>query len=97
MKELLSIINKSRMGKMIFLITLGASLFWIAARLLPVYENKIIGAVFEMLWLPAVLILFVLPIFSFLLWAGEKFRVQSAHLFSIILAALAILSGYLIG
>jgi hypothetical protein len=84
------------MGKTILLIILGASIFWIVSRLVPVYENKIIGAVFEMLWMPAVLILFVLPIFSFLLWAGEKFRIKSAHLLSIILAALAILSGYFI-
>jgi hypothetical protein len=96
MKEILSEINKSSLGKGIFLVTLGASIFWIITKLVPIYENKIAGAVYEMLWLPVVVILFILPLFSFLLWAGEKFRVQSAHLFSIILAALAILVGYLL-
>lgn len=94
MKEIISVINNSRLGKGIFLITLGASIFWIITKLVPIYENKIVGAVYEMLWLPVVIILFILPLFSFLLWAGEKFRVQSVHLFSIILAALAILVGY---
>jgi hypothetical protein len=97
MKGILSVINKSGLGKGIFLLTLGASIFWIFTKFVPIYENKIIGAVFEMLWLPVVIILFILPILSFLLWAGEKFRVKSVHLFSIILAALAILSGYLLG
>jgi len=96
MKEILSEINKSSLGKGIFLVTLGASLFWIITKLIPVYENKIIGAVYEMLWLPVVIILFILPLLSFLLWAGEKFRAKSVHLFSIILAALAILGGYLL-
>jgi len=96
MKEILSEINKSSLGKGIFLVTLGASIFWIITKLVPIYENKIVGAVYEMLWLPVVIILFILPLFSFLLWAGEKFQVKSAHLFSIILAAIAILSGYLL-
>lgn len=97
MKEIISVINDSRLGKGIFLLTLLASVFWIVTKLVPVYESKITGAVYEMLWLPVVIILFILPIFSFLLWAGEKFRIKSAHLFSIILAALAILIGYLLG
>lgn len=97
MKEILSEINKSGLGKGIFLITLGASIFWVVTKFVPIYENKVIGAVFEMLWLPVVIILFILPLFSFLLWAGEKFRVKSVYLFSIVLAAIAILSGYLLG
>lgn len=96
MKEILSEINRTGLGKGIFLLTLAASVFWILAKLLPVYENKIIGAVYEMLWLPVVIILFILPIFSFLLWAGEKFRVRSVHLFSVVLAAAAIITGYLL-
>ena len=94
MQEIISEINRSGLGKGIFFTTLGASAFWIITKLVPVYENKIVGAVYELLWLPVVVILFILPLFSFLLWAGEKFRVQSAHLFSIILAALAVLVGY---
>jgi hypothetical protein len=94
MKELISVVNNSRLGKGIFLLTLGASVFWIITKLVPIYENKMVGAVYEMLWLPVVIILFILPLFSFLLWAGEKFPVKSAHLFSIILAAMAVLGGY---
>ncbi len=94
---MISVLNNSRLGKGIFLLTLGASVFWIITKLVPIYENKIVGAVYEMLWLPVVIILFILPLFSFLLWAGEKFTLKSAHLLSIVLAALAILSGYLIG
>lgn len=96
MKAFLSEINRTGLGKVIFFLTLGAAVFWIVTKFIPVYENKLTGAVYEIIWLPAVLILFVLPVFSFLLWAGEKFRAKSAHLYSILLAAAAILTGYLI-
>lgn len=95
-KELISEINKPGLGKIIFWMTIGAAIFWIGIRFIPVYENKIVGAISELLWLPTILILFILPLFSFLLWAGEKFKIQSVHLLSVIVAGLAILGGYLL-
>jgi hypothetical protein len=97
MNEILSEINKPGLGKVIFWMTIGAAIFWIGIRFIPVYENKIVGAISELLWLPTILILFILPLFSFLLWAGEKFKLKSVHLLSVIIAGLAILGGYLLG
>ena len=96
MKRILEELNKSRLGKIIFLATLGASLYWIIFRFVPIYKIAIVGVVYEMLWLPALFILFVLPLISFLLWAGEKFRVTSIHLWSLLLALLSVFAGYLL-
>ena len=95
-KRLQEVINKSRLGKIIFLATLGASFYWIIFRFVPIYKIAIVGVVYELLWLPALFILFVLPLISFLFWAGEKFRISSIHLWSLSLALAVIVLGYLL-
>ncbi len=96
MKKIREELNKSGLGKIIFLATLWASVYWIAFRFIPRYDFALLGAMYELMWLPVLFILFVLPLISFLLWAGEKFRLTSIHLWSLVLALAAVLSGYLL-
>jgi hypothetical protein len=91
MKDFMALGKQSRVGKLIFFGTLAASVFLIATRFIPVYKYAIVGAVFELLNLPALAAIFFLPIFSFLLWAGQKFTFPSIHLFSVLLALITIL------
>ena len=96
MKNLLAQLNQSGLGKVIFLVTLFSSAYWIVFRFVPKYEVAIVGVIYELLWLPVLFTLFVLPLISFLLWAGEKFKVSSVHLWSLVLALLAVFGGYLL-
>jgi hypothetical protein len=95
-KRLVEELNKSGLGKIIFLATLAASVYWIVFRFIPKYEWAVVGVVYELLWLPVLFILFIMPIISFLFWAGEKFRPGSIYLWSLVMAIVAVLGGYLI-
>ena len=86
----------SRLGMVILWATAGASAFRLLTSFIPVYETAFTSAIYELLWLPAMFILYIVPLFSFLLWAGEKFKVKSVHLYALLLAAVTVAAGYFI-
>jgi len=46
--------------------------FWILANQINVYENKFIGIIYEILWLPFLLLVFVLPVLTTVLIISRK-------------------------
>ena len=63
--------------KLIFdiVILLGSFLvlaFWILANQINVYENKFVGIIYEILWLPYLLLVFVLPVLTTVLIISRK-------------------------
>ena len=50
-----------------------------------VYKYAVVGAIFELLWLPMILLLIGIPIISVVFWAKEKWSLKTAYLFSIII------------
>ncbi|WP_336518374.1 hypothetical protein [Pollutibacter soli] len=67
------------------------ALYWVVAFFTNVYSLKILDAIYEILWLPTLLLTFIIPVFSFIIWAGEKFKLKSAYLFSLLLSVITIL------
>jgi hypothetical protein len=70
----------------ILLLSIILALFWYLARTNDVYSNAAIGAFFEILWLPMLLLLFALPVFSFIFWRKEKFSGRSLYLYSFLIS-----------
>lgn len=97
MKHLFSKLKLSGIEKAIMLANIFAAIYWIGSRFIAIYTFAAVGAVYEFLWLPVLFVLFILPLFSFLLWAGEKFKVRSANLFNLSMALITVFIGYLIG
>lgn len=64
----------------IFFVSLLVMFFWILTNNINVYENKFIGIIAEILWLPLILLIFVLPIMTFVLISSRKFE-KSKFLF----------------
>ncbi|WP_288981737.1 hypothetical protein [uncultured Flavobacterium sp.] len=58
----------------IFFVSLLVMFFWILTNNINVYENKFIGIIAEILWLPLILLIFVLPIMTFVLISSRKFK-----------------------
>lgn len=58
----------------IFFVSLLTMIFWISINQINVYDNKFIGIIAEMLWLPFILLIFVLPILTFVLVSSRKFK-----------------------
>jgi len=70
-------------SKMVFLLSLIASGYWWLATGINVYSNAIVGAIFEILWLPVLGMLFLLPIISLVLLVKERVDVRSLYIYSI--------------
>jgi hypothetical protein len=77
--------NNRRFDKVIFVLSLFVLIFCLAGSTFNMYRVAFVGALFELLWLPAILLLFVLPVFSFVNWVKQKFRYQSFYLYSLII------------
>ena len=74
--------NKINASKISFFLSLLVFLFWFLGGVVNVYRFSIIGAIFEILWFPLILMTFILPISSFIFWAKEKFNLRSLYLYS---------------
>ncbi len=77
--------NPVRKSKIIFLLSVLTAVFWCLGQLINVYKFGILGAAFELLWLPMIVLLFILPVLSFIQWMKEKFSPKSLYLYSFLL------------
>ena len=84
--------QKVRINKTIFVLTIAAAIFLIISKSINVYSLPAVGAIFEILWFPSLLVLFILPIVALKFWVKEKFNPKSLNLYSIIIAILSVLS-----
>jgi hypothetical protein len=91
MKENLTPFKNSKKGKIFFILSVIVSGYWWLGQVINVYNSAFAGAIFEILWLPFLLILFVLPIISLILLMKEKFDVRSFNIYSIIISVITIL------
>ena len=66
-------------------------LFWLFSQTINVYKSKVVGAIFEILWLPAILSSFLLPVLSFYFWRKDKFKITSKFLYLLIWTLMSIL------
>jgi len=85
MKENTNAFKNTKTSKIIFCLSLLASVLWCLSRVINVYSFALLGAIFEILWLPMLASLFFLPIISLVLWLKEKFNVRSLYLYSILI------------
>lgn len=70
--------------------SLALALFWFLVHQCNVYDNAFIGAVTEILWLPMLLLLVVLPVLGILFWYKNQWKFPSVYLYSLLLNAVAI-------
>ena len=85
------LIRYSQTSKIVFILSIFVSVFWFLTYVLDVYHFAITGAVFELLWLPMIIMIFVLPVFSVVQLIKEKFSLKSLYLYSLVIIALLVL------
>ena len=73
------------MRKPVFVLNLFVSLFWLSGLAINVYRFAIVGAVFEIIWLPAIALTFIMPVISFVFLIKEKFSLRSLYLYSFLI------------
>jgi hypothetical protein len=85
MSEKITLFANTKISKIIFLVSIGAAVIWIFGRTTNVYQFAVVGAIFEILWLPLLGVGFILPVISFVLWVKDKFNFKSLHLYSFLI------------
>lgn len=82
--------NKTSLQKAapILILTLSVlvAIYWGIGKLVNVYSSSFVGAVFEILWLPMLLLLFVLPAASAFYWYKNLFKLNSVYFFSLLIS-----------
>ena len=51
----------------------------------------VIGAIYEILWIGMVIVLFGMPFYSFIMWVKNKFDFRSLYLYSFLISSIGIL------
>jgi len=87
----ISSFTNSKAGKIVFILSIIISGYWLLSRGINIYRFALVGAIYEMLWLPALLGLFLLPIISLLMLIKEKIHVRSLYIYSILIGVSTIL------
>lgn len=80
--------QNSRASKAVFILSLIVAAFWFLAYIVNVYHFAVTGAIFELFWLPMIVMIFGLPVLSMFLWFKEKFNIKSHYLHSLLVIAL---------
>ena len=81
LKELIT----KRNDKIIFLSSVAVAIFWLSSININVYKFAVVGAIFEILWLPMVILIYSIPIISFIFFVKSKLNFRSFYLFSILI------------
>ena len=72
--------------------TLFVALFWLLASTINVYDIKIIGAIFEILWLPMMAMLVIVPLLCVIFWRNEQWNFRTLYPLCLVLQLIMILS-----
>ena len=81
----------SSFTRIVFWISVSLLGFVMTGKFLDVYKYKFTGAVFEILWLPALLLILVCPIVSLIFWIKQKLSLKSLNFFALILSLISFL------
>ena len=87
----MTVINKSKTPKIVFILSILTSVFWCLDQFVNVYYFAVVGAIFEIVWLPMTALLIILPILSLIYLVKEKFNLKSLYLYSFLIVLATIL------
>ncbi len=82
--------KNSGINQVLFILSIITILYWLTGKSLDVYNYAILGALFELLWLPMILSVFIGPIFSIVLFVKDKYNPGSLALYAVVLQIVAL-------
>ncbi|MAC95579.1 MAG: hypothetical protein CMC96_08755 [Flavobacteriales bacterium] len=65
--------------------------FWIVSQNVDVYRFAIVGAIFELFWLPIIASLLLMPFVSIFFWYKDKFKKKSKFVYLLLVSLLSII------
>lgn len=79
-------LSMKKQAKILLIFQLSIILYWILAKTTNVYKYAVTGAIYELLWQPAIAITFSIPFISAYFWIRAKCKLDSVFLAIILLA-----------
>jgi|SRR5690554_61346 len=83
--------HKSKTSKIIFILSILTAVYWCFVMFVDVYRFVVVGAIYELAWLPMLLCVYSLPIVSFIFFYKEKFSLRSLNLFAFLISVATLL------
>ena len=91
MKHPVKHFRHTKQSRIVFVMSVLVAAYWYFAKSIDVYQSKFASAVFEILWLPMIILLFALPIASLGFFVKDKFNVRSYYLYSLLIGIAAVM------
>ena len=91
MKIFSTIFEHTKLSKIFLFLSLVTAVFILICKTTNVYKFALGGAVYEILWLPAIICLFTIPLISLWLLLKQKFSFKSYYLYSAVICVIALL------
>lgn len=82
-------------GKIILVLSFLVLVYWVVANSIDVYQYPAVGAIYEILWLPMLLLFFALPIINLVMWVKNKFSLKKIWLYALLINSLTVLYLYI--
>ena len=79
------ILNHKELDKIVFALSVFVCVFWITAQQFNVYHFAVVGAIYELLSVPILLLFIVLQTVSIIFLVKQKFSFKSLYLYSFLL------------
>ena len=92
MNNFLDFIEKQ--SKIILVLSLLVLTYWVITSLIDVYQYPVVGAIYELLWFPLLLLFFVLPIVNLVMFVKNKFSLKKLWLYALLIHGLTVFSLY---
>jgi hypothetical protein len=78
--------SNSILSKISFILSIFTMAYWLSGKILNLKESGIAGVIFEILWLPMILLLIGLPVLSLILLIRDKVNLRSFYLYAFIVS-----------
>ena len=85
------LLNHPHIDKIVFALSVLVCFFWYTGSHVNVYKIVLVGAIFELAWLPMLALFLILPIISILLLIKNKVSFSSLPLYSLLILLMTFL------
>ena len=91
MLQNIAVFKKKQIGIVFLILSIIGFFYWFSGNVFDIYQFAFVGVVFEILWLPMLAMLFILPVLGFVFWVKEKCKVRSLYFYSTLICITTIL------
>jgi len=86
-----SAVKHTTTSKVVFTLSLFTAIYWTVVMNVDVYHFAVVGALYEILWLPMIAAIFVLPIVALVYWLIVRFYIKSLFFYALLALLAAVL------